>query len=255
MGETEVRRLAWTPELVDRFWASVSQTRLSEYSFSRQAGKSLIIAVEHHLPHDARVLDYGAGDGELVQLLLHRGHRVAAYEPSSSRGNRLLELVGGDPKFLGVRGGEPKEQFDIVFMIEVIEHILDQDLDQALRRMRDSLKDGGTLIVTTPNNEDLELGMAYCPVSDMLFHRWQHVRSFTEGSLSTLLKQYDIVPIAVHHLEFRADSFIPFDREWGGERFIPDRPSHLQALKNDIPVRHGSESNLLFIGRKTRTQG
>jgi len=252
VGETPVRRLTWTPELVERFWAGVSQTRLSEYSFSRQAGKSLMIAVEHHLSHDARVLDYGAGDGELVELLLDRGYRVAAYEPSTSRGDRLLRLVGGQQRFLGVLDGKAKQQFDVVFMIEVIEHILDQDLDDALQRMRDLLKNGGTLIVTTPNNEDLELGMVYCPVSNMLFHRWQHVRSFTAESLTALLRHYDISPVVVHHLEFRSDSFVPFDRHWGGDRFISERPSHLEALRADVPVRHGSESNLLFIGRKNR---
>jgi hypothetical protein len=106
--------------------------------------------------------------------------------------------------------------------------------------------------VTTPNNEDLELGMAYCPVSNTLFHRWQHVRSFTGESLSCLLSRHGISPIVVHRVEFRAALFEPFDPRWGGQEFITESPSHLVALRADIPIRMGSEANLLFIGRKAQ---
>ena len=247
-----VQRLVWTPELVERFWTGVAQTRLTEYDFARQGGKSLIIAVEHYLPKDGRILDFGAGNGELVELLLDRRYQVAAYEPSRGREGYLLDHLGGRDGFLGVLGPESQEQFDAVLMVEVIEHILDQEFDRALRRVRGMLKEGGTLIVTTPNNEDLELGVTYCPVSNLLFHRWQHVRSFTAESLSTLLSQYGISPIVIHYLEFRPDLYVPYDRHWGGEHFEPAMPSHLVAIRNNISVHNGSESNLLYIGRKAR---
>lgn len=246
------RRLEWTPHLVERFWAGFAQTRLTEYAFSRHGGKSLILAVEHHLPKDGTVLDFGAGDGELAERLLERGYQVAVYEPSSRRERRLLGRVAGHEGFLGVVGPETTEQFDVVLMIEVIEHVLDQELDGVLRRVHRLLKDGGTLIVTTPNNEDLELGMAYCPVSNTLFHRWQHVRSFTGESLSCLLSRYGISPVVVHRIEFRPALFEPFDSRWGGQEFTAESPSHLVALRTDIPTRMGSEANLLFIGRKAQ---
>jgi 2-polyprenyl-3-methyl-5-hydroxy-6-metoxy-1,4-benzoquinol methylase len=250
--KTQVQRLEWTPELVGRFWAGFAQTRLTEYSFSRLGGKSLVLAIEHHLSTERTVLDYGAGDGELVGFLLERGYKVAAFEPSGSRNSHLVSRVAGRGGFLGLVGPDTKEQFDVVLLIEVIEHVLDQELDRVLWRVHGLLKDGGTLIVTTPNNEDLELGMAYCPVSGTLFHRWQHVRSFTAESLSTLLGRYGISPVVVHQVEFRADLFEPFDARWGGDRFMADSPSHLVALRADIPVRMGSEANLLFVGHKAQ---
>lgn len=248
--DVEVRRLNWTPDLVDRFWAGFSQTRLTEYSFSRLGGKSVVLAIEHHLLKDGTVLDYGAGDGELVGYLLDRAYKVAAYEPSGSRNQRLIDRVAGRDGFLGLVGVESKEQFDVVLMIEVIEHILDQDLRRALKNVHRLLKKSGVLVVTTPNNEDLELGMAYCPVSETLFHRWQHVRSFTAESLSELLLKYRFSPIVVHQVEFRLDFFVPYDRLWGGDQFVADTPSYLNALRMDTPVQIGSGSNLLFIGRK-----
>jgi SAM-dependent methyltransferase len=249
-GTTQVQRLEWTPELVDRFWAGFAQTRLTEYSFSRLGGRSLVLAVEHHLPHDGTILDYGAGDGELVGLLLDRGYKVAAYEPSGKRNERLTDRVSGREGFLGLVGLQAKEQFDVVLMVEVIEHILDGELDGALRRLYRFLKKGGTLIVTTPNKEDLELGMAYCPVSDTLFHRWQHVRSFTAESLSALLKRHRFTPIVVHQLEFRPELFVPFDQRWAGDQFVAESPAYFKDLRTDTPVEIGNASNLLFIGRK-----
>jgi SAM-dependent methyltransferase len=246
-----VERLVWSPALVDKFWTGVAQTRLTEYDFARQGGKSVIIAVEHHLPKGGRILDFGAGNGELADLLLERGYQVAAYEPSRGRVGHLRDCLAGRSGFLGVLEPEIQEQFDVVLMVEVIEHILDQELDPTFRRVRGLLKDGGILIVTTPNNEDLDLGMAYCPVSNMLFHRWQHVRSFTAGSLSSLLNRYGILPVAVHHLEFRSDLYVPYDPHWAGAQFVPGTPAHLTALRGDVPVRHGNEANLLFIGRRT----
>jgi len=51
-------------------------------SFSKQGGRSLIIAVDHLLPRDGSILDFGAGDGDLAQFLCERGLRAAAYETS-----------------------------------------------------------------------------------------------------------------------------------------------------------------------------
>ncbi len=70
-----------------------------------------------------------------------------------------------------------------MLLIEVIEHVLDADLPASLERLQRFVKPGGHLIVSTPNNEDLDLGSAYCPVSNRLFHRWQHVRAFTPRKL------------------------------------------------------------------------
>ncbi len=250
-GKQPVQRLNWTPELVERFWTGFSQTRLTEYSFARQGGKSLIVAIEHRLPKGGRILDYGAGSGELVELLLDRCYNVAAYEPSGGRSSQLAERLDERHGFLGTVGPDSAETFDVVLMVEVIEHILDQQLDSVLRRINRLIKDNGTLIVTTPNDEDLELGMTYCPVSNLLFHRWQHVRSFTAQSLTELLSRYGIEPLVVHQTDFRVDLYLPYDQMWGGEQFDSNLPSHLVAMRTDIPVRIGSENNLLFIGRKT----
>ena len=243
------RRIRWTPALVERFWQGFSQTRLVEHSFSRQGGRSLIIAVEHLLPRSGDVLDYGAGDGDLVQLMCERGLKMYAYEPSGKRIETLRNRLGKYTNFLGIVKPETNKCFDVVIVAEVIEHVLDEQIDVCLRRIHSLIRPGGLLIVTAPNNEDLDLGMAYCPISNTLFHRWQHVRSFTDRTLADLLSRYGFGEIASHHIEFNDALFVPYDPIWGSDT-VTDMPSHIVELRANRPVRMGAENNLLYIGKR-----
>jgi SAM-dependent methyltransferase len=242
------RRLQWTPELVERFWTGMAGTRLTEMSFSKQAGRSLVLAIEHLLPEDGTILDFGAGDGHLIRLLCERGQRAAAYEPSSGRASNLEARLRDCPGFAGTRGPDTGECFDMVIMAEVIEHILDEDFEPTLSRLARLVRPAGVLVVTTPNNEDLELAMAYCPVSNLLFHRWQHVRSFTAESLATALSLAGFDEIVTHRVEFNDALYVPSDPLWGGAAAGVPLPWHLSEIRANRPATAGSESNLLYIG-------
>ena len=244
------RRIRWTPALVERFWQGFSQTRLVEHSFSRQGGRSLIIAVDHLLPRSGEILDYGAGDGDLVQMMCERGLKASAYEPSEKRSETLKNRLQKYTDFLGIIKPETQKSFDVVIAAEIIEHVLDEQIDICLRRIHSFVRPEGVLIVTAPNNEDLDLGMAYCPVSNTLFHRWQHVRSFTDRSLADLLSQYGFQEIASHHVEFNDTLFVPYDALWGSAAEKDNMPSHIVELRANRSVRMGAENNLLYIGRR-----
>ena len=134
-------------------------------------------------------------------------------------------------------------------MAEVIEHILDEQLEATLERIADLTRPGGILVVTTPNNENLELGMAYCPVSNILFHRWQHVRSFTDLSLVGLLSSYGFEEVVTHKVEFSDVLYTPGDPVWGEDK-TRDIPSYIHGMRANRPVKIGGEQNLLYIGKK-----
>jgi 2-polyprenyl-3-methyl-5-hydroxy-6-metoxy-1,4-benzoquinol methylase len=244
-------RLKWTPELVVRFWDGFSQTQLVQFSFAKQAGQSLLIAIDHLLPRDGKVLDFGAGDGQLVRLLCERGFFASAYEPSAGRMQNLEEALADIERFDGVIGQTATSRFDLVIMAEVIEHVLDEELDMTLGSLAELTKLGGTLIVTTPNNEDLELGMTYCPVSNMLFHRWQHVRSFTETTLPELLRGYGFDEIVTHRVGFDPAVFLPVDPQSPTALNEDQLPDYIAKLRRNEKALIGSETNLLYVGRRT----
>ena len=246
-------RLRWTPELMERFWDGFSKTRLVELSFSRGAGRALIAAIAHLLPKNGRILDFGAGDGDLIELMCARGLRIAAYEPSKNRTLTLEERMRGQASFLGTVNPKSEELFDVVMLVEVIEHILEEQLGNSLELLAHFTRPGGILIVTTPNNEDLDLNMAYCPVSNTLFHRWQHVRSFTRESLASLLGEYGFEEVVTHELEFNNDLYVPYDVVWGSNCSEPV-PSHMSEIRANRPVRIGAQNSLLYIGQRSKSR-
>jgi len=115
-----VKPIHWTPELVDKFWSGVAQTRLAELSFSRHNSEYLIELIQGHLKPQGRHLDFGAGDGDLLKALIQKGYATAAYEPVQARAAHFPADIANHPKYLGrVRDGWP-ERFDVVLASEVI---------------------------------------------------------------------------------------------------------------------------------------
>jgi SAM-dependent methyltransferase len=244
--------------MVNEFWAGVSRTRLTELSFSRTAGPKLLEFVGSYLPPGARCLDFGAGDGSLIRLLVQRGCPAAAYEPSPERRDQILDSsLESDPNFLGFVGPEDEKSFDVLIAAEVIEHVLDHEIEGVMRTFHKYLKPGGTLIVSTPNNEDLDLGSCFCPVSGVFFHRWQHVRSFSAESLSGLLQRGGFTRVADHRVDFSAygelyEKYLQLTSDVRHLRRLgPLYPLVRRFLQKPAveELRLGAQTHLIYIGR------
>lgn len=200
--------LQWTPNLVARFWDGVSSTRLDELSFSRLAGEPLLECLSEFLTPGKRVLDVGAGGGHLTEMLLARGCIVAVSEPSAERLHAIqTKPLAAHPGFLGFVDQYSSEEFDVVLAIEVIEHVLPEEMSGFMRLLRGKTKANGIVVVSTPNREDLELNMAYCPRCDALFHRWQHMRAFDPESLRKTMFDAGFERLRDHQLDFSHTAF------------------------------------------------
>ncbi|MHB8381382.1 MAG: class I SAM-dependent methyltransferase [Candidatus Binataceae bacterium] len=93
-------------------------------------------------PPGARALDISAGNGLSTALLAKRGWRVVATERRTKRpGWVAVDLIDDLP----FRDAE----FDLVVMLEVIEHL--PDIPHMISQIARVLKPGGVAIVTTPN--------------------------------------------------------------------------------------------------------
>lgn len=251
-------RIDWTRKIVNDFWDGVSRTRLTELSFSRTVGGKLLEFVGPYVPPGARCLDFGAGDGSLVRLLVQRGCQAAAYEPSPERRGQILDAsLESNPKFLGFVGPEDENSFDVLIAAEVIEHVLDDEIEEVMATFHRYLRPGGTLIVTTPNNEDLDLGSCYCPVSGVFFHRWQHVRSFSAESLDGLLQRAGFRRVADHRVDFSSygelhEKYLQLAHDARHLRRLgPLYPLVKRFLQKPAAqeLRVGAQTHLIYIGR------
>ena len=102
---------------------------------------------------DQKILDFGAGKGEIVDALIKGGAIVHAYEPF---GNSFLEEKGGSV-YRELDQIQESNYYDGITNIDVIEHV--PDPINSLNQMKELLKPGGWLYTATPNNQSLNANL------------------------------------------------------------------------------------------------
>lgn len=202
-SSAELPVLKWDRALSDRFWQRVSGTDyLISKAFSRIVGDDVLDLLRGVLRKDWRYVDFGSGaNGFIVGKMLNRGLSCASYEPSRSETSRPYPFAN-HPLYLGEAARGRDGEFDCVLVTEVIEHVHDEDFPGFMRRVRALLKPGGIAIFSTPNREDLNANSVFCPVAEVLFHQWQHLRSWQPEMLEAFVEGYGFTPLAVHQVDF-----------------------------------------------------
>lgn len=158
-----------------------------------------------------RLLDVGCGEGQLIDAAVAGGWdplgidlSPAAVEIAQSFGLpcQVVDLYSDDLEF---------GSFDVVTMIEVLEHI--PDPGPFLARAADLLRPGGLLYLTTPNLRSLGrhlLGASWPPLSP------EHVVYFSPRSLRRLVSRWtdlDVVDLETRNISAAAlRRLMPFVR-------------------------------------------
>jgi len=142
-------------------------------------------------PDKRNILDYGCGPGFLIEHLLKKDFFVTGLEFSKNSLQLVSQKFSKINNFSGAfeyNGIIEKDlKFDIITLVEVIEHLNDLYLRKTLNNIKSVLNRNGVLVITTPNDEDLKNSTVFCPNCDHVFHRWQHLRSWSIESLSEYL--------------------------------------------------------------------
>ena len=110
-----------------------------------------------NLPDDARILDVGCGDGFHLNLLRKFGKKTWSLE-GVDIDNRAVEAAirSGVKAHLGTveEIDLPHENYDLVFMIQTIEHV--EKPDEVLRAIHKLLRKGGRLVIVTDNTDSID---------------------------------------------------------------------------------------------------
>ena len=192
MSLFERHDVIWNEEKIARYWDHLSTLPGAlENCWSKQVGRVLLQHVSRYVALTGRILDYGCGPGYLLRELLNVAPNAvvqgADYSPKTV--TLVNTLLHGEDRFGGASlvNTTPTHfegaSFDVVFFVETIEHIPASLRGGALAELRRLLRPGGSVVVTTPNEEDLAANQTMCPDCGALFHRIQHLSSWSRQSL------------------------------------------------------------------------
>jgi len=159
--------------------------RLTREEYEQYA-KSYGRDYDEFLPKDKsiRILDIGCGGGHFLYFLLKKGYyNVEGIDISPSQVLRCKQIVNAKVvvadvfKFLPLR----KKTYDVIVMNDFIEHFTKKQIRTLLQLVYESLKDGGKVIIRTPNMASITgLRSRYMDLT--------HKTGFTEESLFQILE-------------------------------------------------------------------
>lgn len=190
-------RPEWTPETVARFWNYWTARRdCDDWYFSYYYGQALLHCARWFGVLQGEVLDYGFSRGLLLPRLLDAGVGVTGVEFSNRAVAEASRRHAGHPSWRGAVAADalptplPDMAFDLIYCVEVFEHLVNEWVDPTVAELHRLAKPGGYVLITTPCNEDLERQLTYCPFCTAEFHDVQHVRSVTPEWLRELLSRH-----------------------------------------------------------------
>jgi 2-polyprenyl-3-methyl-5-hydroxy-6-metoxy-1,4-benzoquinol methylase len=241
--EFQLHTLEWSDEKVARFWNNIGRRGVARY-FAEQVGTEVLALAASHISVTGNVMDFGCGKGALIGKLLGRGGvRVTACDTSPASIEHVNVTYRSHPDFVqcvalqGLPLDLPAGQFDCIFLLETLEHLSNAYLEPTIREVWRLLKPGGAVVVTTPNDEDLGASEVLCPECGAIFHRMQHVRSFSKDSMGELFGGLGFQEVFCQTTNLTDQKK---DVVYHLAQFVR------KALRRDSPPK----GNLIFIGRK-----
>ncbi len=134
------------------------------------------------------LLDIGAASGIFVKLAIEKGYNATGIEPSTQLVNEANEKFGVKIIKGTIEDFEAREQYDIVTLLDLIEHV--NDPESFLKKVSPLIKKGGVLVIVTPDINSI--------ATRLLGNRWWHYRTahinfFNINSITYLLEKFGFV--------------------------------------------------------------
>lgn len=202
MSEFREHKIEWNDEKVSRLWDFYSRTYPYNQSyFTKAVGKDILKRTEKIIGQlDGKViLDFGCGPAFFVDHMRDLKIKPKKYIGLDFSKDSVDNISKKEEVTFPTEGifvqsmpsSLEDNSVDICFLIEVVEHLNDDYLDSTLKEIYRVLKPSGKLIITTPNNEDLDFSTNFCPECGCIYHKWQHVRVWNETTLKKFVNHHN----------------------------------------------------------------
>ena len=164
-----------------------SQRGGAESEFDRRRLALIADIVAAHLPSpDLRILDVGCASGRLLANLRDRGcPNVTGLDPSPACAAAAARLYSIDVRTTTLAGiAQTGEQFDVIILVGVLEHL--RDLEGAFAQLRSLLSPSGLLYVEVPDVTAFA-DWTNAPYQDF---STEHINFFSPVSLTNLMLRH-----------------------------------------------------------------
>jgi SAM-dependent methyltransferase len=183
-GEDDVRRYYSSEYRLD--YKGHTTPSMRHIARSGRGALNRYRALSPYLRRGARVLDAGAGGGEVVYVLRKLGFDASGLEPDEQYARHAREVLGVPVATGFVQDAEfPSGSFDVVTMYHALEHV--EDPTAILSRLRGWMSEQGVLLIEVPNVE------ARCMAPGHRFH-FAHFYNFNRGALEALGRKAGFEP-------------------------------------------------------------
>ncbi len=143
------------------------------------------------IPPDVQsILEVGCGNGAFINSLIGKYQKLIGLDSSKEALRHIrTEAIEGNINNLPFEDNS----FDLVVCLETLEHLPQEVFIRGLFELQRVSKK--YIIVSVPNNENLDLSLEKCPACHCWFHPFFHLRSFNQNRLKELFDNFD--PLAV----------------------------------------------------------
>jgi SAM-dependent methyltransferase len=184
-GEDEVRRYYSSEYRLD--YKGRSTPSLRHIARSGRGALNRYRTLAPYIKRGDRILDAGAGGGEVVYVLRALGFDATGLEPDEHYARHAREALGAPVATGFVQDAAfPAGSFDVVTMYHALEHV--EDPAAILSRLRTWMVEQGVLLIEVPNVE------AVCIAPAHRFH-FAHFYNFNRDALEGLGRKAGFEPV------------------------------------------------------------
>jgi SAM-dependent methyltransferase len=191
--------------------------------------KKRLNKLQSHLKKHPKVLDFGCGSGEFIELSKEMGALACGFEPGNLYSSYARDLKGLDVQNCGWENYECKEKVDVVAAFHVFEHLTDPL--KALQKAVSWLETNGLVYIEVPNMAN---GLKLKGFGSL---HMAHTIGFGRYSLELLGAFTGMVPLEV------------FDEYDIGIIFKKGQPRPLEEIKKDS-IKEFSNFNLKQVNKR-----
>jgi len=204
--------------------------------------------IQEHLPKDKKIaiLDLACGHGALIASLKNEGyHDLLGIDHSSEQVALAYKLgiseVRKEDLNLFLEGSRTK-RYDLIFLMDILEHLEKQEVFDVLDRVNLLLNDGGMVVIHVPNAAGI-FGMR------IRYGDFTHQNAFTPQSVKQVLHACGLGDVSVFEDKPVIHGIKSFVRYLLWQMLTA--PLRLLLIAETGTTRHILSQNILVISRRS----